>query len=184
MADPLRHPESAPRPGRPAPGTNADVGRAPEPHAAVSTRWAAVRRALRWRARTRTGAGTRALRRLPRHWSNRLAGRLRSQLARGRSLGPVRPWANGRVNGHGTGGAGKNEAGSVIVKTPAVERAGEGKVEPGAERCSFVRDFAPDGEVLREEEIQRLSRHAAHCLQCMEHFIALVGDTATGSSAS
>ncbi|REE95711.1 hypothetical protein DFJ69_1120 [Thermomonospora umbrina] len=42
------------------------------------------------------------------------------------------------------------------------------------ERCSFVRDFAPEGGVLREEEIQRLSSHAAQCLPCMEEFVALV----------
>ncbi|HEX2315377.1 MAG TPA: hypothetical protein VHJ17_16660 [Thermomonospora sp.] len=47
------------------------------------------------------------------------------------------------------------------------------------ERCSYVRDFAPEGGVLREEEIQRLSRHAAQCLTCMEHFVALVRAAAT-----
>jgi hypothetical protein len=47
----------------------------------------------------------------------------------------------------------------------------------GAERrdgCSYVRDFRPENDVLREEEIQRLSRHAAQCMSCLEEFIRLV----------
>lgn len=174
MADLPRHPEPVPRSGRSAHGSNADAGTAPMSTAAVLARWAALRRALRWRA------GVRTLPRLSRYWSVRLSGRLRSQLARGRSTPSEEP----RANGAGAEVPGKEEIASLVVRAPAAEEAAEGRAEPGTRQCSFVRDFAPDGEVLREEEIQRLSRHAAQCLQCMEHFIALVGDTATGSSTS
>jgi TPR repeat protein len=40
--------------------------------------------------------------------------------------------------------------------------------------CSYVRDFQPENDVLREEEIQRLSHHAAQCMSCLEEFIGLV----------
>lgn len=45
-------------------------------------------------------------------------------------------------------------------------------------RCSYVRNFTPEGDVFREDEIQELSRHAAQCLPCMEHFIMLIKATA------
>jgi len=41
--------------------------------------------------------------------------------------------------------------------------------------CPYVRDFARANGVYPEIDIQRLSRHAAHCLTCMEEFVRLVG---------
>lgn len=49
--------------------------------------------------------------------------------------------------------------------------------------CSYVRDFRPAGDVFREDEIQRLSRHAAQCLPCMEHFITLIKAAASAVPA-
>lgn len=40
--------------------------------------------------------------------------------------------------------------------------------------CSYVRDFAPGNGVLREDEIQELSSHAAQCISCMEEFVSLI----------
>jgi hypothetical protein len=43
-----------------------------------------------------------------------------------------------------------------------------------ADGCTYVRDFTPATGVLREEEIQELSRHAAQCLPCLAEFVLLV----------
>jgi hypothetical protein len=47
--------------------------------------------------------------------------------------------------------------------------------------CSYVRDFTPENGVLHDEEIQRLSQHAAQCLRCMEEFIILVRAAASAT---
>ncbi len=176
MADLPRHPASAPNPGRPAHGPDARA-RPPAsmPNAVLPAPLrSAVRRTVRWRE----GASA-----LPRYWAARLTERLWSQLARGRSTDPKRPEGPLMV-GRGVGAPGEDEVGSVVLKTTAVRGLADEETSPEPERCSFIRDFAPDGEVLREEEIQRLSRHAAQCLQCMEHFIALVRGTTTRPSGT
>ncbi|MBO2445780.1 hypothetical protein J4573_01630 [Actinomadura barringtoniae] len=58
---------------------------------------------------------------------------------------------------------------------------------PGAELsdgCTYVRDFQPQNDVLREEEIQLLSRHAAQCMSCLEEFIGLVKAATADPAAS
>ena len=52
-----------------------------------------------------------------------------------------------------------------------------GSIE-GRRECSYVRDFIPQSDVLSEDEIQELSRHAAQCLTCMAQFITLIKATA------
>jgi hypothetical protein len=55
---------------------------------------------------------------------------------------------------------------ATVVSDPApVERPAE---------CRYVRDFTAEGQVLTEDEIRKLSRHAARCLPCMQEFIKQV----------
>ncbi|MFB4307078.1 hypothetical protein [Actinomadura sp. GTD37] len=45
---------------------------------------------------------------------------------------------------------------------------------PDAVRCTHVRDLAPVNEVLSDERIRELSRHAARCITCLAEFVALL----------
>lgn len=40
--------------------------------------------------------------------------------------------------------------------------------------CTHVRDLAPVNEVLSDERIRELSRHAARCITCLAEFVALL----------